>query len=156
VTDKTAVKALKKESMVTAEPKDADFSTLVMNKASRDYDSSKGTVYSTAPSSCVKNKDYTAYDFEIKEAGTYTLVVKYVARTMNPGKRGLSYTFDDGEQNDVELTPTGSDNSTFGYLLAEFTASPGAHTVKIGATADFNDSSVKSCDYYYIKVYKNK
>ena len=81
------ITATKKESMVKDEPSDADFASLVMNKGSREYDDYSGTIYSSAPVSCVKNKDYTLYQFDIARDGTYTLVVKYVAREMNPGKR---------------------------------------------------------------------
>ncbi len=117
------------------------------------------TLYNLAPGGsafCVKTDSYVWYEFEAPKNGTYTFACEYVARV--GADRAVNYVIDPkdptnkDEQTLVNLAPC-EDNDDHWYFIFTTNLDAGKHTFYICCATGFDDSALKSCDFYGIKGY---
>lgn len=105
---------------------------------------------------CVKTDSYVWYEFDAPKNGTYTFACEYVARVGSD--RAVNYVIDPkdptnkDEQTLVNLAPC-EDNDDHWYFIVTADLKAGKHTFYICCATGFDDSELKSCDFYGIKGY---
>ena len=117
------------------------------------------TLYNLTPGGnafCVKTDSYVWYEFDAPKNGTYTFACEYVARV--GADRAVNYVIDPkdptdkNEQTIVNLAPC-EDNDDHWYFIVTANLDAGKHTFYICCATGFDDSTLKSCDFYGIKGY---
>jgi|GEM_PF-1691616 len=99
---------------------------------------------------CVKRDTCVWYDFEAPADGTYLFMIEYVAR--QGAERGVDWALDDAEGTNrhfIDLME--SDDHTF--VVSTFETTKGKHSFYVYAPTDMDDSTLKSCDTYWVYVY---
>ena len=105
---------------------------------------------------CVKANQSCGWKFKVEKAGTYTVVLEYVART--GVQRAINYGVDitDGTKGvfvNLQLCDNDQDHR-FLSITTELKA--GEHTFIIFPATGFDDSKIKACDIYGSKIYLTK
>ena len=99
---------------------------------------------------CPKMDTCVWYTFEAKESGMYTFLIEYVAR--NGAERGVDYSLDDPDGTKrvyIDLWET----DEHGYVTGSFYAEKGTHDFYVYAPSGMDDSTLKSCDVYWVSLY---
>ncbi len=99
---------------------------------------------------CPKMDTCVWYTFEAKESGMYTFLIEYVAR--NGAERGVDYSIDDPDGTKrvyIDLWET----DEHGYVTGSFYVDKGTHDFYVYAPSGMDDSTLKSCDVYWVSLY---
>ena len=99
---------------------------------------------------CCKMDSCVWYDFEAPSSGTYLFMIEYVAR--NGAERGVDWALDDPDgtaRSYIDLVET----DEHGYVVGTFNTSAGQHSFYVYAPSNMDDSTLKSCDVYWVYVY---
>ncbi len=99
---------------------------------------------------CVKRDTCVWYDFEAPADGTYLFMIDYIART--GAERGVDWALDDPDGTNrhfIDLWET----DVNGYVVSTFETTKGPHSFYVYAPTDMDDSTLKSCDTYWVYVY---
>lgn len=96
---------------------------------------------------CLKNGSAVIFNFTAEKAGTYTFAVRYAARV--GVTRAQDYAIDGGERVYCELELC-EDNTDQRWWMFDADLEAGEHTVTIATPTGFDDSTIKSCDFYQI------
>lgn len=101
---------------------------------------------------CCKRDSSVWYEFEVSEKTEVTFIIDYIARTGS--NRGLDYSVDDPDGTKrVFLDLTEGDDHL--WVSGKFTVDAGKHTFYVYAPSGMDDSTLKSCDVYYVELYGN-
>ena len=129
--------------------------TLILEKgaAKEDVSAYEGDVINLADggeSFCCKAGHWVSYDFTADVAGTYTFVVQYIAREGN--ERAADYAIDSTDESArVTLDLEQSNDTRYAIITEDLDA--GDHSFYWFAPTGFDDSNLKSCDFYNISIY---
>jgi hypothetical protein len=111
-------------------------------------------IYNLSPGGtnyCLKMDAYAMYEFDAPEEGTYTFVVKYIAREGT--NRGLDYALNDPDGKNrifIDLPESNSEQ----YVIGTFEiTSPGKNQFYLYAPTNMDDVTLKSCDIYNVALY---
>ena len=99
---------------------------------------------------CCKMDSCVWYDFEAPADGTYLFMIEYVAR--EGAERGTDWALDDPEgQNRHYIDLWECMDHT--YVVSTFETTKGKHSFYVYAPSGMDDSSLKSCDTYWVYIY---
>ncbi len=105
---------------------------------------------------CVKANQSCGWKFKADKAGTYTIVLEYVART--GVQRAINYGIDitDGTKGVFVNLDLCADNNDHRFLSITTELKAGEHTFIIFPATGFDDTKIKACDIYGSKIYLTK
>ena len=129
--------------------------TVILEKGASKLDISdyEGDVVNLADNGtgfCCKTGHWVSYDFTADVAGTYTFVVQYIAREGT--ERGADYAIDSTDPADrTTLDLAQSADTRYAIFTEDLEA--GDHSFYWFAPTGFDDTNLKSCDFYGLTIY---
>ncbi len=150
--------AVSKVTFVNTVPK--NIGTLVLKMGANSTDAAevfdKQNIYSLYPAPegtnfCLKGNAWARYDFDLETSGRYALAFEFVARTGSD--RAIDYAVDNPDDRVfVKLDPC-ADNDDHRIAIVELDLTAGSHSVWFCSPTGFDDSTIKSCDFYGFELY---
>ena len=150
--------AVSKVTFVNTVPK--NIGTLVLKMGANSTDAAevfdKQNIYSLYPAPegtnfCLKGNAWARYDFDLEMSGRYALAFEFVARTGSD--RAIDYAVDNPDDRVfVKLDPC-ADNNDHRIAIVELDLTAGSHSIWFCSPTGFDDSTIKSCDFYGFELY---
>ena len=99
---------------------------------------------------CVKRDTCVWYDFEAPADGTYLFMIEYVAR--EGAERGVDWALDDPDGTNRHYIDLW-ESMDHAFVVSTFETTKGPHQFYVYAPTGMDDSTLKSCDTYWVYVY---